>query len=195
MMKFFRLTHPDQAPGTTVIVAEDTQASILLRWVPDTGLWHRAGDLEADYLFGDDGGTYRPLTAQEAAGMLKQVRKFDTRTDAGRRALAVLQALPDGQKRTNAEMGLSAQMTGMRPTTAAGLPKLLEQGLSTGRWRTVNRYPLESQSSAARQLASSIKAGRGIKLSPGRAVEVRSKREGDALLVQARLARGTRRAA
>ena len=189
-MRFVRLEHPGQKPGTVVVVAEDEQASMLLRWVPDTGLWHRAGDLEADYLFGDEGGVYTPISAEQAARLLRQVRKFDTRRSDGRRALAALRALPETQKRTNAEMGLSGGQTRMRPTTAAGLGKLLEQGSSRGRWRAVNVYGAESADSAPRQLASSINAGRGIKLASGQRAEARVKREDDRVLVQARLARG-----
>ena len=110
-MKFFRLVHPDQEPGTVVVVAEDTEASMLLRWVPDTGLWHRVGQLEADFLFGDDAGTYEPLTVEEAVELLPQVREFGARCDRRRRTLAALKALPESETRTNREMGISRTVT------------------------------------------------------------------------------------
>lgn len=105
MIKFFRVRAPEQTSGT-VVVAEDTQAGILLRWVPNTGLWHRARELENDYLFGDEGGTYAPINPDEAARLIGDVAPFDELRAVSRRILARYRAQPTVEQRTNAEMGL-----------------------------------------------------------------------------------------
>lgn len=107
MFKFFMVTTPGQAPGTVIVVAEDTQADFLLLWVPNTGLWHRANELSNDYLFGDDGGTYEPVSADEAAELIGQVAPFDERRAVSRRILARYRAQPPAEQRTSTEMGLS----------------------------------------------------------------------------------------
>lgn len=153
---FFRLTHPNQPAGTVVVVAEDKKRDMLLRWVPNTGLWHRADELEADFIFGDDGGVYAPLAPADAAQLQKRVGKFDERRNADRRILAKLKAQPPGEKRTNAEVGLSQRMTRARPTTAKGLGPLLVQARRSGQWRTVALYE-PTAGSAPREMAASIR--------------------------------------
>lgn len=107
MIKFSRATSPRQTSGTVVVVAEDTEVDFLLRWVPNTGRWHRANELSNDYLFGDDGGTYYPISADEAARLIGEVRPFDERRAVSRRLLARYRAQPESEQRTNAEMGLA----------------------------------------------------------------------------------------
>lgn len=187
MIKFFRLRHAGQPKGSVVLVAEDEQAGMLLRWVPDTGLWHRAADLEPDYLFGDEGGTYEPITPAQAASLLDKVQRFDQRRLTGRRVLARFKSLPAAAQRTNAEVGLSSKLTGKRPTMAAGLPMLLDKARRHGGWRTVNIYPSESGSSAARQLASTLNRTGLPELPASRRVEAKHVREGDHVAVKARL--------
>ena len=107
MIKFFKVTSPGQPPGTVVVVAEDTEASILLRWVPNTGLWHRANELSNDYLFGDEGGAYEPIMADEAARMIGEVAPFDERRAVAQRILTRYRAQSGSERRTNGEMGLA----------------------------------------------------------------------------------------
>ncbi|OMH23252.1 hypothetical protein BKD30_13565 [Tersicoccus phoenicis] len=73
MIEFYRVRWPAQVLGHVVIVAEDTEAGILLGWVPNTRLWHRATELENDYLFGDEGGLYERISAAEAEALLPTV--------------------------------------------------------------------------------------------------------------------------
>ena len=153
MIKFFRLRTPTQPAGTVVVVAEDTEASYLLRYVPNTGLWHRANELSNDFLFGDGGGTYEPISAGEAAELIGKVAPFDERRDVAQRLLAGFRAQPPAEQRTNAEMGLSQAQTGMKPMTAPGLPELLIRSARSNRWRTLARYPAGA-GSAPRQLVS-----------------------------------------
>ena len=99
VIKFFRVLAPGQVPGTVVIVAEDTEASFLLLYVPNTGLSHRRNELSNDFLFGDDGGTYEPISADEAAELIGDVAPFDERRDVARRLLArcrPVQTIPRG---------------------------------------------------------------------------------------------------
>lgn len=152
-MKFYRLRNTDQAQDTVVVVAEDTKAGILLRWVPNTGLWHRATELENDFLFGDDGGTYDPITADEAGKLLRDVSPFDERRDVAKRIMARYRAQTPAEQHTNAEMGLSQKQTGMKPMSSPGLGELLRKALRTRQWRTVALYP-EAAGSAPRQLVS-----------------------------------------
>ena len=153
MIKFFVVRSAEQDPGTVVVVAEDTEADFLLRWVPNTGLWHRAPELENDYLFGDEGGTYEPISADEAAKLIKEVAPFDERRSVAQRILARYRAQPPAEQRTNAEMGLSQAQTGMKPMSAPGLPELLRRSARSNRWRTLARYPAGA-GSAPRQLIS-----------------------------------------
>lgn len=187
MIRFFRLQHEGQPKGSAVFVAEDEEAGMLLRWVPNTGLWHRAAYLEPDYLFGDEGGTYVSITSEEAARLLDRVDPFDQRRLTDRRVLARFKSLPAAEQRTNAEMGLSSQMTGKRPTKAKGLPALLEKARRSNEWRTVNIYPSGSDSSAARQLASTLNRDGLPELPAGWRIEARHVREGDHVAVKARL--------
>ena len=153
MIEFYRVRGPEQSPGTVVVVAEDTEADILLRWVPNTGLWHRATELENDYLFGDEGGTYEPIDATEAADLLRQVAPFDERYSLAQRMLARYRAQPPAEQRTNAEMGLTQAQTRMKPMAAPGLGKLLRRSARSHRWRTLVRYP-PGAGSAPRQFVS-----------------------------------------
>lgn len=153
MIKYFRVLTPGQDPGTVVVVAEDSEAEALLRWVPNTGLWHRARELENDYLFGDEGGTYEPISADEAAKLIGEVTPFDERRTVAQRILARYRAQPPAEQRTNAEMGLSQAQTGMKPMSAPGLPELLRRSARSNRWRTLARYP-PGAGSAPRQLVS-----------------------------------------
>lgn len=153
MIQFYRVRGPEQSPGTVVVVAEDTEADILLRWVPNTGLWHRATELENDYLFGDEGGTYEPVDAAEAAGLLRQVAPFDERYSLAQRMLARYRAQPPAEQRTNAEMGLTQAQTRMKPMAAPGLGELLRRSARSHRWRTLVRYP-PGAGSAPRQFVS-----------------------------------------
>ena len=153
MIEFYRVRGPEQSPGTVVVVAEDTEADILLRWVPNTGLWHRATELENDYLFGDEGGTYEPVDAAEAAGLLRQVAPFDERYSLAQRMLARYRAHPPAEQRTNAEMGLTQAQTRMKPMAAPGLGELLRRSARSHRWRTLVRYP-PGAGSAPRQFVS-----------------------------------------
>lgn len=153
MIEFYRVRTPGQSPETVVVVAEDTEAGILLRWVPNTGLWHRATELENDYLFGDEGGTYESINAEEAAGLLRQVAAFDERRSVAQRMLTRYRAQPAPEQRTNAEMGLSQAQTRMKPMTAPGLAELLRRSGRSRQWRTLVRYPAGS-GSAARQFIS-----------------------------------------
>ena len=190
MVKFYRVRHADQVPGTVVIVAEDEGAQMLLRWVPNTGLWHRASDLEPDFLFGDDGGVYDPISAEQAAGLLDKVKRYDTRRLPARRLLAHMKAQPAMEQRTSAELGLSGALTGKRPLSAPGLPALLEKSRQSGRWRTVNIYPAgSSDSSAPRQLASVLNRGSLPDLPAGLRVEAKHAGEGEHVAVKARLRR------
>lgn len=107
MIKFFSAISPQQVPGTVVVVAEDTHADFLLRWIPNTGLWHRVREMENDYLFGDDDGTYQPISADEAAELIGQVAPFDERRAVARRLMTRYRAQPATEQRTNAEMGLA----------------------------------------------------------------------------------------
>lgn len=91
---FYRVRSSEQSPGTVVVVAEDTDADILLRWVPNTGLWHRAIEIENDYLFGDEGGIYEPISAREAAELIGQVVPFDERRAVSQRILARYRSQP-----------------------------------------------------------------------------------------------------
>lgn len=150
MINFYRLRAPDQPSGAVVIVADDPKAGILLRWVPNAGLWLRAHALENDFLFGDDGGTYEPLPASEAGALLRRVKPFDERYDADRRLMTRYRALPAAEQRTNAEMGLSRAQTRTKPMSAAGLPELLRR---TRRWRTIATYDKKA-GSAPRQFVS-----------------------------------------
>ena len=153
MIQFYRVRGPEQSPGTVVVVAEDTEADILLRWVPNTGLWHRATELENDYLFGDEGGTYEPIDATEAADLLRQVAPFDERYSLAQRMLARYRAQPPAEQRTNAEMGLTQAQTRMKPMAAPGLGELLRRSARSHRWRTLVRYP-PGAGSAPRQFVS-----------------------------------------
>ena len=153
MIEFYRVRGPEQSPGTVVVVAEDTEADILLRWVPNTGLWHRATELENDHLFGDEGGTYEPVDAAEAAGLLRQVAPFDERYSLAQRMLARYRAQPPAEQRTNAEMGLTQAQTRMKPMAAPGLGELLRRSARSHRWRTLVRYP-PGAGSAPRQFVS-----------------------------------------
>ena len=153
MIQFYRVRGPEQSPGTVVVVAEDTEADILLRWVPNTGLWHRATELENDHLFGDEGGTYEPVDAAEAAGLLRQVAPFDERYSLAQRMLARYRAQPPAEQRTNAEMGLTQAQTRMKPMAAPGLGELLRRSARSHRWRTLVRYP-PGAGSAPRQFVS-----------------------------------------
>lgn len=153
MIKFFRVFSPEQDPGTVVIVAEDSEAEALLRWVPNTGLWHRVRELENDYLFGDEGGTYMPISADEAAKLIGEVAPFDERVTVAQRIMARYRAQPPAEQRTNAEMGLSQAQTGMKPMSAPGLPELMRRSARSNRWRTLARYE-PGAGSAPRQLVS-----------------------------------------
>ena len=153
MIQFYRVRGPEQSPGTVVVVAEDTEADILLRWVPNTGLWHRATELENDHLFGDEGGTYEPVDAAEAAGLLRQVAPFDERYSLAQRMLARYRAHPPAEQRTNAEMGLTQAQTRMKPMAAPGLGELLRRSARSHRWRTLVRYS-PGAGSAPRQFVS-----------------------------------------
>lgn len=153
MIKFFRVHAQEQAPGTVVVVAEDTEADFLLRWVPNTGLWHRAPELENDFLFSDEGGTYEPISADEAAELISQVSPFDERRAVSQRILARYRAQQPAEQRTNAEMGLSQAQTRMKPMSAPGLAELLRRSARSNRWRTLARYPAGA-GSAPRQLVS-----------------------------------------
>lgn len=150
---FYRVGFPGQPPEVAVVVAEDSEASILLRWVPNTGLWHRATELENDYLHGDEGGTYTPLTAQEAGRLLGQVPRLDRRRAIAARMLQRYTAQPASEKRTNAEMGLGVKDTGLKPMSAPGLPQLLQQAARHRQWRTISLYG-PGTGSAARQFLS-----------------------------------------
>lgn len=121
MVKFYRVKHADQPRGTVVIVAEDEEAQMLLRWVPNTGLWHRASDLEPDFLFGDDGGVYQRITAEKAARLLVRVKPYDTQSLPAQRLLARMKAQPAMEQRTSAELGLSEALTGKGPLHAPWL--------------------------------------------------------------------------
>lgn len=143
MEQFYRLRAPGQPLDTVVVVAEDKEAGILLRWVPNLDLWLRAHSLENDFLFGDDGGTYEPISPREAGKLMARVKPFDERYDGARRLMSQYRALPPAEQRTNAEMGLSRKMTGKKWMSAAGLPELLRR--SRG-WRTVARYEKEAGS-------------------------------------------------
>lgn len=107
MIAFYRVNNPVQPPETVVVVAEDTEGKILLRWVPNTGLWHRASELENDYLFGDESGTYEPINAEKAARLIRFVRPFDEQRMVAQRLLTKYKRQPPAEQRTNAEMGLS----------------------------------------------------------------------------------------
>ncbi|WP_026820992.1 hypothetical protein [Arthrobacter castelli] len=150
MTQFYRLRAPGQPPGTTIVVAADEQAELLLRWVPNTGLWMHTASLENDYLFGDEDGIYEPITADQAAHLIHQMEPFDERRDTARRIMARYRALPTAQQRTNAEMGLTQTQTGMKPMSAPGLPELLRRGR---RWRTIKLYN-KNAGSAPRQFIS-----------------------------------------
>ncbi|MGP5700889.1 hypothetical protein ACTXPA_18480 [Glutamicibacter arilaitensis] len=116
MIDFYRVNNPARPPETVVVVAEDTEAGILLRWVPNTDLWHRASELENDYLFGDEGGTYEPISAEEAARLVRLVQPFDKRRIVAQRLLTKYKEQLPVEQRTNAEMGLSQfQGTGTLP--------------------------------------------------------------------------------
>lgn len=153
MITFYRAHFPGQPPETAVIVADDSEAEVLWEWVPNTGLWHRATELENDFLFGDEGGTYTPVTAEEAAGLLARVPRLDKRRDVAARMLQRYEAQPPTEKRTNAEMGLTNKLTGLRPMTAPGLGQLLRQASRHRSWRTVSLYG-PGTGSAARQFVS-----------------------------------------
>lgn len=187
MIKFFRATSPRQTPGTVVVVAEDTEADFLLRWVPNTGLWHRANELSNDYLFGDDGGTYEPISADEAARLIGDVKPFDERRSVSQRILARYRAQPPAEQRTNAEMGLSQAQTRMKPMSAPGLPELLRRSARSNRWRTLARYPADA-GSAPRQLVSDWSRRRQPLGLDG--LELRITGDDQAPLVQARAVRG-----
>ena len=105
-MRFYRARFPGQAPGAAVVVAEDTAASILLRWVPDTGCWHRCDELTNDYLHGDEGGAYEPLSPAQAAGLLGRVPRLDESRPIGAGLLARYRSQGPADTRTNTEMGL-----------------------------------------------------------------------------------------
>lgn len=115
MITFYRARFPGQAPDSAAVLAEDEQAGLLLRWVPNTGLWHRAVELENDYLFGDGDGAYTEISAEEAAGLLSAVPRLDKRQALAARMLTELKGQPAHEKRTNAELGLSNKDTGLAP--------------------------------------------------------------------------------
>lgn len=150
MVTFYRAEFPGQSPDTAVVVADDPEAGILLRWVPNTELWHRATELENDFLFGDDEGTYTEITAEEAAALLPRVPRLDKRRAVAARMLQRYDAQPAWQKRTNAEMGLVNKATSLRPMTAPGLPHLMRQAGRHRSWRIVSLYGPDT-GSAARQ--------------------------------------------
>lgn len=106
MIEFYQLAHKDQAQGVVVLFAEDTIAGILLRWVPNVQLWHRATEMENDYLFGDENGIYSRVTPDEVKILIKSVMPFDERSEVAQRILARYKDQPLSEKRTNEEMGL-----------------------------------------------------------------------------------------
>lgn len=110
-MRFYQAQFPGQVPGTAVVVAEDTAASILLRWVPNTGRWHRCDELTNDYLYGNEGGAYEPLSPAQAAGLLGRVPRLDEARPIGARLLARYRSQSATDTRTNTQMGL-AGLTG-----------------------------------------------------------------------------------
>lgn len=188
MIRFYELTYPEQTPGTAVVAAEDTDASILLRWVPNTGLWHRDGQLENDFLFGDDGGTFTEITPEDAAGLLGKVQRLDTRRSAAQRVLARFESLPADEQRTSAQLGLSAEQTGHKPMKAPGLPTLLRKMSKRRRWTTVNVYG-GTAGSAPRQFVS---AWDGKTLDPADPpLEARRINRKSSIITQARIARAT----
>lgn len=167
-MKFFRLFSEDQTPGSVVVVAEDTAGDMLLIFVPNTGKWHRAAELENDYLFGDEGGRYEPITADQAGSLLHRVLPFDKRRSVDQRLLARYEAQPPSEQRTNAEMGLTQKQTNMKPMSAPGIKELLRRSSKNGQRRTVALYPPGTRTSAPRQFVSEWsrhgKLGNGEKL-------------------------------
>lgn len=111
MIKFSRLRHDEQDLEAIVIVAEDVDAGILLRWVPNTGLWHRATELENDYLFGDNGGIYEPISIDEAHVLLPAVTAFDEKREVAQRLLSKYDKQIPSERRTNTEMGFMNSFT------------------------------------------------------------------------------------
>lgn len=107
MIEFYQLRRDSQLDSTAVVVAEDTVAGILLRWVPDTGLWHRCIELENDYLFGDTGGVYNLITSEDAVKLMNQVLPFDQTRAVARRILDRYKTQPLEEQRTNNQMGLA----------------------------------------------------------------------------------------
>lgn len=183
MITFYRARFPGQPPETAVIVADDSEAEVLWEWVPNTGLWHRAAQLENDFLFGDEGGTYTPITAEEAAGLLVRVPRLDRRRDVAARMLQRYEAQPPTEKRTNAEMGLTNKLTGLRPMTAPGLGQLMTQARRHRSWRTLALYG-PSTGSAARQFISQWDQR---PLSPQEPpLELRATAQGENIAVEAR---------
>lgn len=184
MITFYRAHFPGQSSETAVIVADDSEAEVLWEWVPNTGLWHRATQLENDFLFGDEGGTYTAVTAEEAAGLLARVPRLDRRRDVAARMLQRYEAQPPTEKRTNAEMGLTNKLTaGLRPMATPGLGQLLNQASRHRSWRTVNLYG-PGTGSAARQFVSQWNHRR---LSPQEpALELKTTTRGENIAVEAR---------
>lgn len=153
MITFYRASFPGQSPEAAVVLADDTEAGILLQWVPNTQLWHRATELENDFLFGDEDGTYTEITAEEAAALLPKVTTLDKRRAVAARMLQRFEGQPADEKRTNAEVGLTNKLTGLRPMTAPGLPHLIRQAGRYRSRRTVALYG-PGTGSAARQFVS-----------------------------------------
>ena len=184
MVTFYRAHFPGQSPEVAVVVADDPEAGVLWEWVPNTGLWHRATQLENDFLFGDEGGTYTQVSKEEAAGLLARVPRLDRRRDVAARMLQRYDAQPPSEKRTNAEIGLTNKLTaGLRPMAAPGLGQLMRQARRHRSWRTVNLYG-PGTGSAARQFVSQWNHRR---LSPQEpALEVKATAEGENTAVKAR---------
>lgn len=183
MITFYRAHFPGQSPEAAVVVADDSEAEVLWEWVPNTGLWHRATELENDFLFGDEGGTYTPITAEKAAGLLERVPRLDKRRDVAARMLHRYEAQPPQEKRTNAEMGLANKLTGLRPMAAPGLGQLMTQARRHRSWRTVSLYGPDT-GSAARQFVSQWNHRR---LSPQEPVmELKTSPRGENIAVEAR---------
>ncbi|MGO3089966.1 MAG: hypothetical protein ACTII7_09800 [Galactobacter sp.] len=126
-MNFYKLTYEEF--NAIHVVADDDVAEDLYRYVPTTGLWHVDRKLEPQFLFGDDGATFTPISATEAAHLLSKATKLDLRYTMARALQkereAQISAAP-GDVRTSAEMGLTMDALKNRPTKAPGLKTLLE---------------------------------------------------------------------